>query len=183
MPISINNSLDTISDGVNTATKATVAQFHNADNQILGGANGILTGNVVQLINSAGNLDRQRGNIDTATLATLTAAAAGGNSADQINYNGRGLQLGINIATLAGTTPTLQVTVQGKDAASGVYYTILQSAVLNATGFTQLTVYPGAPATANVSTPQPLPRIFRILYAITGTTPAVTATIGASVIL
>jgi len=147
---------------------------------------GVAAQNVVMespaLFNGA-TADRQRGNVDAGALVTLAAASAGGNSADQTNYNGRGLQLGVNITALAGTTPTLTVTVQGKDTASGQYYTLLQSTALAAVGFTNLTVYPGAPAVANVSSPQVLPRTFRVLYAIGGTTPGVTATIGASVIL
>ena len=147
---------------------------------------GVAVQNVVlespALFNGA-TADRQRGNVDTGALVTLAAASAGGNSADVTNYNGRGLQLGVNITALAGSAPTLTVTVQGKDAASGQYYTLLQSAALAAVGFTLLTVYPGAPAAANVSSPQVLPRTFRVLYAIGGTTPGVTATVGASVIV
>ena len=71
-------------------------------------------------------MDRQRSNID-ATLATLAAAAAGSVTADQTNINARGLQIGINITAITGTTPSLTVTVQGKDAASGTYYTLLSA--------------------------------------------------------
>jgi len=127
--------------------------------------------------------DRLRGNVDTAALVTLTAAATGGNSTDQTNYNGRGLKLVVNATAVTGTTPVLTVTVQGKDAASGAYYNILTSANITATGATVLTVYPGAATTANVSLPDVLPRTWRVLYTVTGTTPAFTATIGASVIV
>lgn len=122
-------------------------------------------------------------NTETAALVTLTAATAGGNSADQTNLGARGLLLGINITAITGTAPTLTVTVQGKDAVSGVYYTLLQSVVLSAAAFTLLTVYPGVTAAANVAASQALPRTYRVLYAIGGTTPAVTATIGASLIV
>lgn len=127
-------------------------------------------------------IDRERGNVDL-TLVTLTAATASGNSGDQTNYNGRGIQVGVNITAITGTTPSLVVTIQGKDVASGVYYTLLQSAALTATGFTLLTVNPGGLTTANVASPQVLPRTFRILYTIAGTTPSVTATIGGSVVV
>lgn len=44
-----------------TGQKAAVQQFHNADNQSPGGtAYGLLTGGVAQLLNAAGNIDRQR---------------------------------------------------------------------------------------------------------------------------
>src|SRR5258708_13218577 len=50
-----------VKDGV-TGNLATVAQFHNADNQILPNtAYGILTGGVTQVVNAAGAVDRQRG--------------------------------------------------------------------------------------------------------------------------
>lgn len=48
-------------DSVISGNKATVSAFHNADNQQPGGAAyGLLTGGVAQLLNQAGNLDRQR---------------------------------------------------------------------------------------------------------------------------
>jgi hypothetical protein len=130
-----------------------------------------------------GGPEQARPNLDLAALITLSAASAGVNSADQANINGRGIQLGINITAITGTSPTLTVTIQGKDGASGQYYTLLASAALNATGFTLLTVYPGAPTTANVSASQVLPRTWRVITAIGGTGPSVTATVGASVIV
>ena len=77
---------------------------------------------------------------------------------------------------------TVTVNVQGRDAASGVYYTILSSPGIVATGFTNLTVYPGASTTANASTPQPLPRTWRVQAIVTGGSASVTGTVGASVI-
>lgn len=140
---------------------------------------------LIELLNPSipNNVDYKRGNYDTAALVTLAASAVSGNSVDLTNVNGHGLQLGINITAITGTVPTITVTIQGKDIASGQYYTLLQSAAIATTGFTLLTLFPGATATANVSSPQVLPRTYRILYTIAGTTPAVTATIGASVVM
>jgi hypothetical protein len=121
-------------------------------------------------------------NIDAALL-TLTAAAVGGNSADQANISAIGLKLVVDITAITGTTPSLTVTIQGKDKASGKYYNILTSAALAAVGTTVLTVYPGVAAAANVSANDILPATWRVLYAIAGTTPAVTATVGASLII
>ena len=51
----------TISDGVTSANKASVQQFHNSDNQSLATtAYGVLSGGVAQLLNPVNNLDRQR---------------------------------------------------------------------------------------------------------------------------
>lgn len=114
------------------------------------------------------------------TLLTLAAAAVSGNSATLDNAFWNGLQLGVNITALTGTTPTLTVIIEGQDDASGQWYTLLSSAALAATGFTLLSLYPAVVAVANVSIPQVLPKTWRIRYVIAGTTPAVTATIGAS---
>lgn len=124
--------------------------------------------------------DRVRNNVDTAALITLTAQAAGTvNSADQTNYNGRGVVVGINVTV--ATAETLTINIQGKDAASGVYYTLLSSTALAITGFTALTLYPGATTTANVSISGVLPRTWRVQAVVTGT--SVSATVGASVIV
>src|SRR5258708_3862973 len=65
-----------IKDGI-SANVATVAQFHNADGQVLPGtAFGILTGGVDQLINGSGNLDRKRGVSGDGMAATGLAAEA-----------------------------------------------------------------------------------------------------------
>lgn len=133
--------------------------------------------------NSIGSISNIPVNIDTAALVTLTSAVTGSNSVDLTNLNGRGIQLGINVTAITGTLPIFTVSVQGKDVASGQYYTVLQSAALIVAGFTLLTIYPGAPTTANIALSQILPRTFRIAYTIAGTTPAVTATIGASIIV
>jgi hypothetical protein len=129
------------------------------------------------------SFDRRRNNIDTAALITLTTSSAGTfNSADQTNYNGRGLQLGINIS--ATTAQTLQVTVQGKDIASGVYYTIGGgTAALASTGFTNVTIYPGITTTANLDFAQVLPRTWRVQAVVSGVGSTLSATVGASVIL
>ena len=132
----------------------------------------------------AGTTSDLESNHDKAALATLSAAGAGTtNGTDQTNVNGRGVQVVVDITAISGTSPTLTVKVQGKDKASGKYYDLLASAALNATGTTLLTVYPGAPVTANVSASQALPAVWRVVSTVGGTSPSVTATVGASVIV
>jgi len=114
----------------------------------------------------------------TGTPATGSLPAATYVSADQQNLGRKGIKVFVNITAGAGT---LTVTIQGKDPNSGTYYTILASAALSGNGMTVLTVYPAAPATANLSANDVLPDTWRI-SAVVGTNP-VTATIGASVIL
>lgn len=118
-------------------------------------------------------------------VAVVTALAAAGagtvNSADQSNLASRGLHLVIDITAVTGT-PTLTVTIQGKDAVSGKYYTILASAALSAVATTVLRVYPGLTAAANTIANDVLPKDWRVTYTVAGGTPAVTATISAALI-
>lgn len=126
-------------------------------------------------------------NSETGALVTLTAASTGGNSADLSNTDWRGVNVVVNVTAITGTTPTLTVSIQGKDPVSGQYYTLVTNgSAINATGTFVFSVYPGGPTSTSspaFSTASPLPRTWRILYAIGGTTPAVTATMSASLIL
>lgn len=121
-------------------------------------------------------------NSDTAALITHAAASAGVNGADQDNLSARGLKLVIDITAITGTGPSLTVTVEGKDPVSGKYYPLLVSAALTAVGTTVLTIYPGVVAAANLAANDVLPKTWRVKSAIAGTTPAVTATVAASLI-
>lgn len=122
-------------------------------------------------------------NNDLGAIVTLSAASASGASGDKTLVGARGIKVVVDITAITGTSPTLTVTIRGKDAASGAYYTLLASAALSATGVTVLTVYPGIAVTANVSDSDHPPATWDVSYAIGGTTPAVTATIGACLLV
>lgn len=79
----------------------------------------------------------------------------------------RGLHLIVNVT--AGSGFSLTFTLQGKDPITGVYYTILASAALVATGTTVLRVYPGLTAAANLTANDVLPDTWRVVVAGTGT--------------
>ena len=117
--------------------------------------------------------------VQTDALITYAAAGAGTTTSDQYSH-ARGLLLFIDI-TAVGGTPTLTVTLQGKSP-TGIYYTILASAALAATATTILRIDPSLTAAANLIAADLVPATYRILYALGGTDPAVTATIGASLI-
>lgn len=121
-------------------------------------------------------------NVDV-ILGTLTAAATSGVFPDQTNKSAKGIQFVVDVTAITGTAPSIVVTLQGKDLASGKYYTLLTSAVLSATGTTVLNLYPGIVASAGVAANSSLPRTWRVIYTVAGTTPAITATIGASVVI
>lgn len=131
----------------------------------------------------------QANNFDTGALTLLSgvnvfgvASGAGTYVGQFQNLSHRGLKLSINITAISGTTPTLTVTILGKDPVSGATYVILASAALNATGETVLTVYPGVTVAANLSVSDVLPPTFVIQAVVGGTGPSVTATIVASYI-
>lgn len=123
-------------------------------------------------------MGRRNFNVSLFTLAGATASANGG---DQDNFVGKGLHIVVDITAVTGTSPTLVVTVEGKDPLSGKYYTLLASASLTATGTTVLKVSPGLTAAANTVANDVLPRIWRVKTTIGGTTPVWTGTINASV--
>lgn len=120
-------------------------------------------------------------NKNVLNVLSLSAQGVGTlQSAVQHNATGKGIKLVVDITAITGTTPTLTVTLQGHDPSSGKDYTILASAALNAVGTTVLTVYPGLTAAANTVADDVLPIQWRAQAVVGGTTPAVTATIGAS---
>lgn len=118
----------------------------------------------------------------TVTAMVLTAASASTNGADIDNLSSSGAHMVIDITAITGTTPTATFTLQGKDAVSGKYYTILASAALNATGTTVLKVGPALTAAANLVANDILPPVLRVIVTIGGTTPAVTATVALALI-
>ena len=116
-------------------------------------------------------------------LAAFTAAGAGTTQSALLGTNGAaGVKVVVDITAITGTSPTLQVTIQGRDPASGQNWTILASANLTATGLTVLTVYPSLTAVANLVANDAMPPIFQVQWAIGGTSPQVTATIGVHLI-
>ncbi|MEW6016496.1 MAG: hypothetical protein AB1760_00315 [Pseudomonadota bacterium] len=126
------------------------------------------------------NWERARGNV-SATLLASAARTASTNSADQTNYNGRGVRVSIDVTALTGT-PSITVTIKSKDSASGVYSTVLASGPITAIGHTELTVYPGITATNNVSANTILSRTWRV-EVTHGTADSITYSIAADTLL
>lgn len=107
------------------------------------------------------------------TLLASAARTAAINSADQVNgARARGVKVVIDI-TAVGVTPGLTFTIQGKDPASGKYYTLLASASQAAVATLVMTVYPGVTAAANVTVNDALPSVWRVAVAVSN---GVTAT-------
>ena len=124
---------------------------------------------------SAANRD-----LNTSEILSGVGQTTSQNSADQTNADGRGVKVFVNV-TSAGTG-SITASVQAKDPASGTYVTLLASAAIVANGLTLLTVYPGLPATANVSANDVLPRQWRVSVTANNANP-VNYTVGASLIV
>ena len=123
--------------------------------------------------------DRWRGNNELSLLASAARTATPA-AADQTNYNARGAVITIDV-TAAGVTPSVVFTVQGKDATSGQYYTILASAAIVGAGPTVLRVFPGLTAAANTTVSDVLPRTWRI-NAVHGNATTITYSVGVSMV-
>lgn len=112
-------------------------------------------------------------------FASAARTAASVNTADQLNPSGKGAVVVIDVTTF--TSGTYTFTVQGRDPASGKYYTILASAALGATGTVVLRIYPGLTAAANLTVSDVLPTAWRV-SAAGAATPNMVFSVGVMVI-
>ena len=74
---------------------------------------------------------------------------------------GERLTVVLDVTAVPGVD-TVTPIIEGKDALSGKYYTVLQGTAMAATGTQVLTVAQGIAATANVSANALIPRIYRM---------------------
>lgn len=112
--------------------------------------------------------------LPTSAGLSYTLASSGTNTPDLGNPNCRGVVVFANVT--AGATPSLTVTIQGKDPVSGTYYTILTGTAITSNTNAAIRVYPGIAVSAGSTASDILPSQWRISTAITGT---VTATVSA----
>jgi len=76
-----------------------------------------------------------------------------------VQYKGANIIMDMTAVTATGT---VTVKIEGKDAASGKYYTILESAALSAVATTILKIYPGVLAAANLAISEALPKTIKV---------------------
>lgn len=110
------------------------------------------------------------------TLTGVTATTSNGDTLE--NLSSQAVHVVVNITALTGTTPTATFTVQGYDESSNTYYPMLVSTALAATGQTVLKVGPSMTAAANLAVNDFVPKFFRVICVLGGTTPNITATVG-----
>jgi len=100
-------------------------------------------------------------NQDLIILASA-ARTTSANGADRTNQTCRGFKLVIDMTAVPGVD-TVTFTVQGKDPASGKYYTLLASGAIVAASTVVLSLYPALTAAANAVANDILPRTFRVI--------------------
>lgn len=121
-------------------------------------------------------------------LIPSTTATASGNSpllsnqaANPQNPAAVGLMLLVNVSAASGTSPTLALTVQVKDPASGNWIALGPAAPnLTAVSTQLIQVYPGDVSDTSITLiPVALPALpWRVAYTIGGTSPSFTFSVG-----
>jgi hypothetical protein len=123
---------------------------------------------------AGGQITDDLGAVIAAVAATTTQTGA-----DLANLSHRGVKVVLDMTNVG--TGSVTLTIQGKDAASGKYYTLLAGAAVITNSTNVYTVFPGAPATANVSANDQLPKTFRILVTANNAN-AATYTVGVTML-
>ena len=133
-------------------------------------------GSLASLFNGS-NWDRQRGNFASATGDTGAKTATGA-GATQTNFNARGAIVVFNVGTVSGTSPTCVFKLQGSADGGTTWFDIpgAATASLSASGVVALAVYPGVTPAANAAVSYPLPRTWRVVWTLGGTSPSFTIT-------
>jgi hypothetical protein len=103
--------------------------------------------------------NKQRNNGQTTLLASSSRTATI-SSADQTNYNARGLHVVLDV-TVAGTG-SITLTIEAKDSLSGKYYTLLAGVAVTTISTNVYKVYPGLAAAANSVANDVVPRTYRV---------------------
>lgn len=123
--------------------------------------------------------DREWNNINV-TILTSASRTTTQTSADQVNYNGRGIHVVVDTTVIG--TGSITLTINGKDNISGKYYTLLSGAAIVTNTTNVYKVFPGAPATSNVSVNDMIPRLFQIVVTANNAN-AATYTVGYSLVV
>jgi hypothetical protein len=140
---------------------------------------------VVNMVYNGSTWDLQRGMSGALTTGDTGAKTATGNGATQTNVGNKGAQIVVNMGAVSGTTPTCTIKIQGSVDGGTTWFDVpgATTAPLVATGVFGITVYPGIAVTAGGVTSGTtagasgvLPRSWRVVWTIGGTTPSFTIT-------
>lgn len=137
----------------------------------------------------SGTVTANGGTSFTTPAVSLTgdtgAKVATGNGATQTNASGKGVIAIINLGTVSGTAPTAVFKLQGSADSGTTWYDIpgATTATLATTGVFGISVYPSLTAVSGTTVSgsiaavsQGLPKTWRVVWTIGGTTPSFTVT-------
>lgn len=118
---------------------------------------------------------------DTTLQASVTKTATF-NGADFKTDNMTSANFFLDVTAASGTSPTLDVTIEGKDPVSSSYFELVAFTQKTATGTGRVVIGLGAVDDANTDNVAvvPLPYIIRAKATIGGTTPSFTYSVGVS---
>lgn len=119
-------------------------------------------------------------NLATTLFPSAARTSTSLQSADQTNNYGSAIHCVLD--TTAYTSGNITMTIQGKDKASGKYYTLLTGGSVSSISTNVYKVGPGFPVTANVSANDMLPTAWRVSIA-GAATPISTYSVGCSVVV
>lgn len=105
--------------------------------------------------------DRDRNNTDVTLLAS-GARTTTQTSADIVTYNTGAITVILDVTNVAAS-PSVTISIDGKDPASGKYFNLLAGAAVTTAVTNVYVVDPAVPAVANVSAQKRLPRTIRIV--------------------
>jgi hypothetical protein len=115
---------------------------------------------VAQYAYNNASFDAVRNNIDVGAVINAVAATTTQTSSTLFNLNGRGAKVVLNMSNAGTGSVTLHI--QGFDSGGSAFYDQLVGAAITTNSVNVYTVYPGLPATANVSANDIIPRSWRI---------------------
>lgn len=99
-------------------------------------------------------------NTDGTAIASA-AFTATQNSADLYNSDGRGVVVTLDVTAIV-TAPSITLSIEGKDPASGKYYTLLSGAAVTTVSTNRYRVHPAITETANVDVADLVPFVWRV---------------------
>lgn len=117
------------------------------------------------------------------TSAATTATENSGTLVVPDDEGIKGVIVFVDVTAASGTSPTLDITVDRFDPASGKWLAIVGAAfaqITSAAGQVDLAIYPGIAETANRTVSDHIGQVWRVVSTIGGTTPSFTYTIGAT---
>lgn len=129
---------------------------------------------------SIGSISNLPVTVNTPALISAAGATTSLTGDDWVNADKRGAKVVLDMTAVG--TGSVTLTIQGKDAVSGKYYTLLAGAAVTTNSTNVYEVYPGVTAVANVSASTALPRTWRVSVTANNANPT-TYTVGASILV